>query len=568
MQLRPYQADAVAAVYRHLHQRETNPCIVIPTAGGKTPILATICHDAVTRWQGRVLVVSHVKELLQQAVHKLQAVDSGLNVGVYSAGLGRRDTKHSVVVAGIQSVYKRACELCEQAAFNLVIVDEAHLIPRDGDGMYRTFLADAAKINPRVRVIGLTATPYRLDSGMICAPDGILNEVCYEVGIKELIRDGYLCTPISKCGAIKADTSKLHIRLGEYMADEVEALMDRDPLVEAACQEIVTYAADRKSILIFASGVKHGRHVVRVMESLGHECGFVCGDTPARERDETLLRFRHSQDGTLIERVPLKYLCNVNVLTTGFDAPNIDCVVLLRPTLSPGLYYQMVGRGFRIAPGKTTFLVLDYGGNILRHGPVDLISVRTRGASGGGNAPVRECPKCHSVVAVGYAVCPDCGYQWPPPEKSKHDATATEAGILSGKITDTEWEVMDTVYNVHRKRGADETDPRSMRVDYCVSLNNCQSEWVCFEHNGFARDKAVAWWQARSRDPVPTNSEAAVAAAESGALAVATKIVVRNIAGERFDRIIKYELGEKPEKIERRVTLATTADELLDDIPF
>ena len=181
---------------------------------------------------------------------------------------------------------------------------------------------------------------------------------------------------------------------------------------------------------------------------------------------------------------------------------------------------------------------------------------------------MRECPQCHSVVAIGYAVCPDCGYQWPPPEKSKHDATATEAGVLSGKVTDTEWDVMDTMYNVHRKRGANETDPRSMRVDYCVSLNKFASEWICFEHGGFARDKAVAWWQARSRDPIPSNTDEAVAAAESGALAVTKQITVRSISGERFDRIIKYELGEKPELMERRSTLATTADEVLVDIPF
>ena len=145
MHLRPYQQDAIDAAYRHLRERDDNPVVVIPTAGGKTPILATICRDAVARWNGRVLVVSHVKELLQQAVDKLKQVCAELPVGVYSAGLNRRDTTHRVIVAGIQSIYKRACEL---DAFDLIIVDEAHLIPTDGDGMYRQFLAEAKAISP------------------------------------------------------------------------------------------------------------------------------------------------------------------------------------------------------------------------------------------------------------------------------------------------------------------------------------------------------------------------------------------------------------------------------------
>jgi DNA repair protein RadD len=155
MQLRPYQQEAIEAVYRHLRERDDNPVVVIPTAGGKTPILATMCKDAVTRWNGRVLILAHVKELLEQAADKLRAVCPEVRFGVYSAGLNRRDTEHAVIVAGIQSVYRRACEL---DAFDLIIVDEAHLIPTSGDGMYRQFLADAKGVRPTVRVIGLTAT--------------------------------------------------------------------------------------------------------------------------------------------------------------------------------------------------------------------------------------------------------------------------------------------------------------------------------------------------------------------------------------------------------------------------
>ena len=189
MILRLYQQEAIDAVYRHLRERDDNPCVVIPTGGGKTPVMATICCDAVSKWGGRVLILAHVKELLEQTAGTLSRIAPDLDVGVYSAGLKRRDTDHPVIVAGIQSVCQRACELDR---FDLILVDECHLLPSDGEGMYRTFLANARIVNPRVRLIGLTATPYRLKTGMLCGPDNLLNDICYEVGIEELITQEYL----------------------------------------------------------------------------------------------------------------------------------------------------------------------------------------------------------------------------------------------------------------------------------------------------------------------------------------------------------------------------------------
>ncbi len=535
MQLRPYQLEAVEAVYRHLRERDDNPCVVIPTAGGKTPVMATICRDAVQRWNGRVLILAHVRELLEQAAEKLRAVAPDLPFGIYSAGLKRRDLGYPVTIAGIQSVYKRACDV---NAVDLVIVDEAHLIPPDGEGMYRQFLADMHKINPHVRVIGLTATPFRMKSGAICAPDNILNEVCFEIGVRELIVQGYLCPLRTKAGTRKPDTDRLHVRGGEYVAGEVENLMDDDNLVLSACREIIEHTRDRKSVLIFASGIKHAGHIADVLERHhGVECGFVCGETLPFERDQTLRRFRNGK---------LKFLVNVNVLTTGFDAPNIDCVALLRPTLSPGLYYQMVGRGFRLHPGKTDCLVLDFGGNALRHGPVDALRITEPNSNGNGEAPAKECPECHEIIATGYAQCPACGHVFPPPERQKHDATASTEGILAGEVERTEYEVNDVYYAVHEKRGAPPDAPRTMRVDYRIGFNEYVSEWVCFEHTGYPRHKAEQWWQTRSHEPVPDSAEEAVELADAGALTPTLAITVERRAGERFDRVVAYRLGDKP----------------------
>ena len=544
IELRPYQHEAVAAVYDHLRRRDDHPCVVLPTASGKTPVMAAICRDTAQQWNGRVLVLAHVKELLEQTAGTLLRMAPELDIGIYSAGLKRRDTEHAVIVAGIQSVFRRAAELDR---FDLVMVDEAHMIPPEGDGMYRTFLAEAKVVNPHVRLVGLTATPYRMTSGMICGPDNLLNDVCYEAGVRELIVQGYLSALRSKAGLVRADTTGLHIRGGEFIAGEVEALMDTEQLVRAACAEIVGQTADRRSVLIFASGVEHGRHVVETLRSEhGLECGFVTGNTSAADRQRLIARFRGQATGDLFDRAgPLKYLCNVNVLTTGFDAPNVDCVALLRPTNSPGLYYQMVGRGFRLAPGKDDCLVLDFGGNILRHGPVDAVRIAEPSAARG-EAPAKECPECQAVIAAGYAVCPECGYEFPPRDRERHDREASTAEILSGETTETEYEVQDTHYGIHTKRGADEDHPRTLRVEYQVGWNHWQSEWVCLEHTGYARAKAEAWWRERSDEPVPVTADEAVDMAEAGALAPTLAITVRNVAGEKFDRIVAYQLGPKP----------------------
>lgn len=566
LSLRTYQSEAVAAVYEFLRNRVDNPCVVIPTGGGKTPCIAAICRDSVLEWHGRVLVLAHVRELLEQNRDHIGRIAPELAryVGVYSAGLKSRQTEHPVIVAGIQSVYRRACDL---GKFDLVIVDEAHLIPPDGEGMYRTFLKDAHVINPDLRIIGFTATPYRMSTGMICGPENLLNAVCYEVGVKQLIVGGFLSPLIPKAGRDKVDASGIAIRAGEFVPGELERLMDTEPLVKAACTEIIEYTKDRRSCLIFASGVEHGQHIERVLNASGEPAASVFGDTDSRDRRSILDDFRAGR---------LKYLVNMGVLTTGFDAPNIDCVALVRPTMSPGLYYQMVGRGFRKAPEKTNCLVLDFGGNILRHGPVDEIRVSAAGGSSTpGEAPAKECPNCRAVLALGYGACPQCGFIFPKPEL-KHEPSASEAGILAGQIRTAEHEVVEVRYSVHQKYG-DPDAPTTMRVRYYLKgLLQQQSEWICFNHTGWARSKAESWWRARSNAPIPKTVEDAVEMANQGALALPVSIQVRTITGEKYpDRIVGAELGTKPEWIEREAEGLTAKEfqkmyqeEYGEDAPF
>lgn len=569
MELRYYQKDAVNACYRFLAERDDNPCIVIPTGGGKTPVIATIARDVVMRWQGRILILAHVKELLEQAAEKLVAMEPKLmsSIGIYSAGLNRRDTDEKIIIGGIQSVYKRACDL---GRFDLIITDEAHLIPPEGEGMYRSFLADMKIINPQVRLIGLTATPYRMTTGMVCAPENLLNEICYEVGIRELITQGFLSPLISKAARGEVDTDGLHIRGGEFIQQEVESLMTAENIVNTAVHETVQATADRKSVLIFCAGVNHANEVLRNLRERGCEAEGVFGDTLPGFREKYLADFKAGR---------LKYLVNVGVLTTGFDAPNVDCVVLLRPTKSPGLYYQMCGRGFRIADNKPNCLILDFGGNIERHGPLDAIDPgeRMRKRAKGeepGEPPTRKCPECLTVMPAQYSSCPTCGYVFPvaPP----HDAHSGTAGILTGQIDYETVPVQETHYAVHVKRGADPDAPRTMRVDYCIDLTRIESEWVCPEHTGYAREKFVKWWErmAAPGTPIPETAWDAVTLANEGVLAEVKAIRIRHISGERFSRIVDYELGNpgtfvpEPGWNDEATPAGTVSREELDAIPF
>ena len=468
-------------------------------------------------------------------------------VGVYSAGLKSRQLSQPITIAGIQSVYTRAHEF---DPFDIILIDEAHLIPVEGDGMYQRFLKDAKTINPNVRIGGLTATPYRLDAGMICREDAILNYICHETGVKELIHQGYLCKLKSKNGQSKADLSAVHVRGGEYVADEMAGAFDQPELIDAACREIVALTEDRRGILLFCSSIEHGLHVQAKLQELGKDAGFVCSETPDGERDKLIEDFKAQR---------LRWMVNVNVLTVGFDATHVDCIGLLRATLSPGLYYQMVGRGFRIHDGKTDCLVLDYGGNIMRHGPVDAIRVREKaGGSGNSVAPVKECPECHHLVHAAYSVCPECQFKFPNTREPKHGVRADGSPILSGEVTDTEFDVRSVRYRVHRKKDNPDAPP-TMRVDYNVGWETWKSEWVCFEHSGFARTKAEQWWEARTDIPVPRSVEEAVAYCQQGQVAAPIKITIREISGERFPRIIKTVLGEKFEAGESWEPLITAA---------
>jgi DNA repair protein RadD len=550
--LRPYQDAAIAALYAHLGTKDTNPLIVLPTGSGKSPVMASICKDAVVTFKpaSRVLILAHVKELITQTVDKITQICPEIMVGIYSAGLGQRDTLAPVIVAGIQSVYDKANEI---GRFDLVMVDEVHLVKTDGEGRYVSLLNRLKEINPNIRIIGLTATPFRLDSGHIAAPENIFNEVCYEASVSDLIAQGYLCPLVSKAAKNEGDFTAVHTRLGEFVAAEVESIVAADPVVDAACNELMNETSSRRSVLVFAQSVAHGGKVTEKLKSLGQRADSVFGDTLDFERDQLIEDFKNGR---------LKYLVNVGVLTTGFDAPNIDCVAILRPTMSPGLYYQMVGRGFRLHPSKTNCMILDFGGNVERHGPVDLIQPGRSSANRANEGPPgKMCMGCRAYCSIGYQACPHCRQAFAPrenkPREITHNAQAHGGGVLAGQETITRYEVQNIDYSIHRKlmddpenpgrKTQDLSKPPTMKVEYEVGFNKYKSQWVCFEHRGFALDKAYDWWNrmisADAGVEFPRTVANAVELCRSGAVRIPSHITVKSIAGKPFDEIIEYEFA-------------------------
>ena len=572
--LRPYQSDAVKAVYDHLRDKDTNPCVVIPTAGGKSLCIAEVAKDAVVKWHGRVLILAHVKELVEQNAGKIKAIQPDLPVGIYSAGLESRDIEQPVIVAGIQSIYNKADIF---KPFDLVMIDECHLIPPDGEGRYQTFLNAAKAMNPNVRLIGWTATPYRTQGGLICKPENLLNEVCYEIGVKELINRGYISNITAKAEKFTPDTDGLHVRAGEFISEDVEKLMGEDGLVNSACREVVELTRERKACLIFCTSVAHCKKVADAIKRFsGEECAIVTGDTPADEREETIKRLRGEtvKADLFSDKPPLKYCCNVSVLTTGTDIPRLDTIALLRPTNSPGLLVQMVGRGFRLSPatGKTECLVLDYGRNIERHGPIDMIRVGERGA-GNGEPLAKVCPQCQAIVNLPVMLCPECGYQWPrkEPERKSHEATAAKVGILSGEVSVEKFPVQHTSYQVWEKRGAPPDAPKTVRVTYNVDYLTHYSEWLCPEHTGYARRKFEKWWREHAHPEcfMPRTSDEVCECEFSGMLREVKEITVRFVSGQKYPEITGYELGDFPlVQSGQGAQGEEVSDEDWDDIPF
>jgi DNA repair protein RadD len=527
--LRPYQRAAVDAVFDWVSRYEGNPLLVVPTGGGKSPIMGAIIAQVLENAPtARCLVLAHRKELLQQNVRAISTVVPFTMVGIYSAGLKTRDTASPVIVAGIQSVASKPYAL---GAFDVVLIDEAHLVPLSDDTSYRKVIKALRTMNPNVRFIGLTATPYRLNTGLLHrGKNPLFTDIAYEVPVRDLIEQGFLCPLISKATIKRLDTTGVATRGGEYVAGELERAVDVDDVTTAVVEEMTRLFAGRNKWLVFCAGVQHAEHVATALMLNGVMAAPVHGTLDAMTRAERLDAFKRGE---------LRCLTSMDVLTTGYDEPAIDAIALLRPTKSAGLYVQMVGRGFRLHPSKVNTLVLDFAGNVEYFGPVDTIKVHEK-KPGDGKPPTKKCPICSEICAAGVRLCPACQFGFPEPEKPPIVPEASTRPILSTEPEPIEeLKVDDVMYSRHEKEGK----PPSLRVDYLVGYRIAASEWICLEHTGFARTKAEQWWKLRSNDPPPATIAEALLYVDE--LPVPTAIKTQRDG--RFTRVVAATLPPKPE---------------------
>lgn len=523
MRLRDYQRKAVDDLFAYFANNDGHPVALLPTAAGKSVILATFIKELCEAYPDtRVIVLTHVAKLLKQNMEKLLSIWPDAPVGFYSASVGQKRIGAQILFAGIQSIYKQAYK---RQANDVVLIDEAHLLSPKDTTRYRTFLRELTAINPHMRIGGLTASPWRLDSGMIYGqPESLFTDCCHETTIPELLEGGYLCPITTRRTGEELDVSSVHVRGGEYIASELNAAVDRDEVTRACVAEIV--ALDERPGLLFATGVKHAYHIRDEVRANGFSCEVIEGDTPEKDRDRMI--------GDMMAG-KLDYLANCGTLTTGVDIPPLRMIGDLAPTKSPALHVQKLGRLMRLSPGKERGIVLDFARNVDEHGPIDLIKPKPKGAKGSGEAPVKTCEECGSKVHASVRVCPDCGAAFPeaPPT---FQAKAGRGAILSTDV-EPEWlRVTDVTYHRHRKVGK----PDSVRVDYQCSLVK-HSEWVCFSHEGLPRRKAEAWWMKRGNNPIPPDTETALTRTDE----LRKPISIRVIREGKYTRVIGYDFGQE-----------------------
>jgi len=382
--LRPYQQEAVDATIGYFRRSHQPAVIVLPTGAGKSLVIAELARLA----RGRVLVLAHVKELVAQNHSKYQAY--GLEADIFAAGLQRKESRSKVVFGSVQSVARNLAQF--DSEFTLLIVDECHRISDADDSQYQQILTHLRLRNPKLRLLGLTATPYRLGKGwiyqfhyhgMVRGDERALFRDCiYELPLRYMIKHGFLVPPERlDMPVVQYDFSRLTARENGLFseADLNLELKQQQRITPHIIQQIVEFAQDRKGVMIFAATVEHAKEVLGLLPG---SKALITADTPAAERDALIAAFKARE---------LLYMVNVAVLTTGFDAPHVDLIAILRPTESVSLYQQIVGRGLRLCPGKTDCLILDYAGN-----PHDIFTPEVGAPKGkSDNKPVQVfCPAC------------------------------------------------------------------------------------------------------------------------------------------------------------------------------
>lgn len=356
-QLRDYQKQAVQNVINFFKVSRSPAVIVLPTGAGKSLVIAELARIA----QGRVLILAHVKELVEQNYEKYKSY--GLDAGIFSASLGKKDTTQKAIFGSIQSIARAEDDFFEN--FSLVIIDECHRVAEEGSTQYQEVIKKLQDKNPKLCVLGLTATPYRLGLGWIYEYSSqneikseqkrFFKQCVYELPLNYMIKNKFLTPPVKVDIPVTCyDFSELKMKNDHYSSRDVEDILkNQNRLTPLIIKNIIdiTEKFNRKGVMIFSSTIKHAEEIMTYLPK--NDSRVVLGETSIQDREEIVQDFKNKK---------FKYLVNVSVLTTGFDAPHVDVIAILRPTESNSLYQQIIGRGLRLSPDKKDCYILDYTG--------------------------------------------------------------------------------------------------------------------------------------------------------------------------------------------------------------
>lgn len=487
MELRYYQKEAVQKTLDWFYEGKSRPLIVLPTATGKSCVQAALIRTILLADNYvRVLCLCHSKELVKQNHDEILALWPACPAGIWSSGLRRRDNTQ-VLFAGIQTVWNKAAKIGHA---DLIIIDEAHAIGPKGESRYGKFFKDIKAINPKVEIIGMSATPYRLDSGKL-VPKTFFG-ISYEYSVLQALKDGFLCEVVSAPVETALRTEGVGRRGGEFIAGELEAAVNLDHLTKLACDEMVALAADRKSWIVFAAGVSHAQGITKRLREIGVDAECVTGETPHQDRDDMIKRHKSGD---------LRCLVNNNILTTGYNNPMLDMIACMRPTQSKGLWVQMVGRGMRLFSGKENCLLLDFARNLSRHGPIDKIRGDDVAEGKDGEAPTKRCPSCGAAVHAAARDCPECGFIFPESSGPAISAKASVDPVFSNqKAQPLEATVIGMTMKKYHKVGAEFP---CLEVSY-KTLAGVYKEFVFIEHpaGSYPRGKAEKWLREMGVDPM------------------------------------------------------------------
>jgi DNA repair protein RadD len=426
LKLRYYQRDAIDSLHKWFNTRpaEDHALIALPTAAGKTIIFSHFIKEIFAKDPtARFLVLAHRKELVEQAETKLKTVWPEAPVGVLAAGMKRFEIDSQILIASRDTLASPK-RLEAVGSFDYMIIDEAHNVPPSSHTRYKKIITTLSDRKP-MRVMGCTATPYRMGQGYIYGnrKDHFFKGLAYSVSIPELIRNGFLSRlsayAVNDNAVIDAGAVALKFKNGDFKESELEKVAMVDDTILQVINDWIdnAYTKGRTATVFFCVSVLHAEKMTQCLQNYGIVAECVTGETPKEKREDILERFNNG----LVHAI-----CNVGVLTEGWDAPRADCVALLRPTQSVGLFVQMCGRGMRLHDDKENCLLLDYGENVARHGCLDEVQP-DRTAPGRYHPKI--CASCNAINIPSARKCVECGQEFEGSKKFQELQTKKEKEV-------------------------------------------------------------------------------------------------------------------------------------------